>query len=203
MTCSQCGAPMELIRERDYYHCHYCGSYFFPDDSPDGVRILGENHEGLDCPLCRITLNMAVFDDYYRGYRCNRCQGILFNRTAFRKTIELRRALATAPAEPPVKYREEELQRVVVCPNCEERMSNHKYLGPGNIIIDTCDACDLIWLDYGELSRVVVAPGKDRGEWYRDRDVLPQEELDETLKAETRHPGFGKMLIELIRDFLG
>jgi Zn-finger nucleic acid-binding protein len=42
-------------------------------------------------------------------------------------------------------------------------MSTHPYFGPGSIVIDTCDACDLVWLDVGELKQVVDAPGADRG----------------------------------------
>jgi Zn-finger nucleic acid-binding protein len=82
-------------------------------------------------------------------------------------------------------------------------MSNHKYLGPGNIIIDTCDTCDLIWLDYGELSKVVVAPGKDRGEWHQDRDILPREEFEGPKKGKRARSRFAEMLIELIEGFLG
>jgi len=36
------------------------------------------------------------------------------------------------------------------------------YYGPGNIIIDTCEACGIVWLDAGELRRAVDAPGPDR-----------------------------------------
>jgi Zn-finger nucleic acid-binding protein len=42
-------------------------------------------------------------------------------------------------------------------------MATHPYLGPGNAVIDTCSACELIWLDYGELTQLVEAPGRDRG----------------------------------------
>jgi Zn-finger nucleic acid-binding protein len=42
-------------------------------------------------------------------------------------------------------------------------METFEYYGPGNIVIDTCNSCDLIWLDYGELRKVVNAPGRDRG----------------------------------------
>jgi Zn-finger nucleic acid-binding protein len=42
-------------------------------------------------------------------------------------------------------------------------MDTFQYNGPGNIVIDTCHPCDLIWLDYGELHKVVNAPGSDRG----------------------------------------
>ena len=30
-------------------------------------------------------------------------------------------------------------------------------------MIDTCHKDDLIWLDYGELNKIVSAPGRDRG----------------------------------------
>jgi hypothetical protein len=38
------------------------------------------------------------------------------------------------------------------------------------VTIDTCDTCDVVWLDPGELRRIVDAPGRDRG----TRD-LPQD----------------------------
>ena len=42
-------------------------------------------------------------------------------------------------------------------------MSTHPYFGPGNVVIDNCEACELVWLDFGELKQIVDAPGKDRG----------------------------------------
>jgi Zn-finger nucleic acid-binding protein len=163
MNCKQCGAPMVLVRERDYYFCEYCGAYHFPENSEDGVRSLGEAPERIKCPVCRIPLNLVTLDDHYRGYQCGNCKGILFNRGTFRQTIESRRAKATAPPEPPTRFREDELHRQADCPKCAQRMSTHLYLGPGSIVIDTCGTCNLIWLDHGELGKVVNAPGKDRG----------------------------------------
>jgi Zn-finger nucleic acid-binding protein len=37
-------------------------------------------------------------------------------------------------------------------------MDTHFYAGPGNVIVDTCDDCSLLWLDRGELTRIVHAP---------------------------------------------
>ena len=37
-------------------------------------------------------------------------------------------------------------------------MDTHFYNGPGNVIIDDCDQCELNWLDHGELMRIVRAP---------------------------------------------
>jgi Zn-finger nucleic acid-binding protein len=42
-------------------------------------------------------------------------------------------------------------------------MDTHPYGGPGNIVVDNCEKCQIIWLDYGELKKVINAPGRDRG----------------------------------------
>lgn len=163
MNCKQCGAPMVLFRERAYYHCEFCNSYHFPDPNPGGLRILGENPDGIQCPQCGITLNMMIADDFYQGYQCSNCRGLLFNRSKFRDVIESRRATTKAPPEPINTFNPAELERRTFCPLCRNHMETFQYLGPGNIVIDTCHADDLIWLDYGELNRVVNAPGSDRG----------------------------------------
>jgi Zn-finger nucleic acid-binding protein len=183
MNCKQCGAPMILVRDRDYYFCEYCGVYHFPNPSADGIRNLGEAPERITCPLCNIPLDLAIFDDHYRGHQCSNCKGILFNRGTFRKTLEARRAKAASPAEPVTRASETELGRQVFCPKCKQRMSTHHYLGPGNIIIDTCHTCDLIWLDYGELNKAVSAPGNDRGSAHREQTVFL---LDEMKKREKK-----------------
>lgn len=46
-------------------------------------------------------------------------------------------------------------------------MDVHPYYGPGNVVIDSCTACSLIWLDYGELQQMTDAPGRDRGRMTR------------------------------------
>jgi Zn-finger nucleic acid-binding protein len=154
---------MVLYREHDYYHCEHCGSFHFPSASPDGVRLLGEAPEGTLCPNCRAPLHMATLDDTYRGYQCIKCQGLLLTRSSFRLTVETRRARATTPSDPPKPLNHEELNRKLDCPICHQLMVTHPYMGPGTIVIDTCDQCNIIWLDYGELGRVINAPGKDRG----------------------------------------
>jgi Zn-finger nucleic acid-binding protein len=42
-------------------------------------------------------------------------------------------------------------------------MDVHPYYGPGNVVIDTCSGCDMVWLDHGELKQIADAPGQDRG----------------------------------------
>ena len=154
---------MVLYREQDYYHCEHCNSFHFPSVSKDGIRLLGEAPEGTLCPSCRVPLHLATLDNTYRGYQCRNCQGLLLTRGSFRLTVETRRARATTPPDPPKLLNREELNRKLDCPICQQAMMTHPYLGPGTIVIDTCDGCNIIWLDYGELGRAINAPGKDRG----------------------------------------
>lgn len=163
MNCANCGAPMTLFRERDYYYCEHCQSYHFPNLDMDGLRVLGENPEGIHCPRCQVALNLITYDDFFQGYQCPKCLGLLFNRTTFREAIDFHRSRAKGPPEPFSHFGPNELNRVTYCPGCQKKMETFQYNGPGNIIIDTCHTCDLIWLDYGELQKVVNAPGKDRG----------------------------------------
>ena len=51
-------------------------------------------------------------------------------------------------------------------------MVTHPYFGPGNVVIDSCEACAHVWLDFGELRQIVDAPGKDRGNREMPRPVV-------------------------------
>ena len=36
-------------------------------------------------------------------------------------------------------------------------MEAHLYAGPGNVVIDSCEECCMIWLDRGEAKRIASA----------------------------------------------
>jgi Zn-finger nucleic acid-binding protein len=53
----------------------------------------------------------------------------------------------------------EDLRRAINCPQCHHPMDAHFYAGPGNVVVDSCEDCSLIWFDRGELHHIVRAPG--------------------------------------------
>ena len=160
MNCPNCGAPMALLANRPCWQCGHCQSLVCPDPAADGLRITGEPGHG--CPLCTTPLGRAVMDDRAHIEVCDRCKGILMPRRDFAVTLTARRGAAQTASVTPRPANRDELLRPVHCPQCAAPMITDWYYGPGNIVIDTCPACDLVWLDAGELNRAIAAPGPDR-----------------------------------------
>jgi Zn-finger nucleic acid-binding protein len=126
------------------------------------VRVVGGEDSKRHCPVCSTPFLAGIMDDKYRIEICKRCKGILMPRETFAETVIGRRRAAASPPVIPHHTDSRELQRRVRCPGCSAQMVTDWYYGPGNIVLDTCPACDLAWLDAGELQRVVDAPGPDR-----------------------------------------
>ena len=150
MNCPGCGAAMQLAGNRRHFRCDHCGNYHFPDETGDGVAPLGEP-AGVDCPVCRLPLQAALIDGESVHY-CGHCRGFLTATAAFGRIVTERRKRhgpherVTEPFDPA------DLRRGLSCPGCHKRMEAHPYFGGGNAVVDTCDRCNLIWLDAGELA---------------------------------------------------
>jgi Zn-finger nucleic acid-binding protein len=118
----------------------------------------------MNCPICRLPLVLAWIDET-QVLHCARCHGLLINQIAFLATIRYLRARSQGPGAIPPPMNPRELDRRLDCPSCGQRMSTHPYGGPGNIVVDNCPRCLILWLDREELSKVTRAPGPDRDLW--------------------------------------
>ncbi len=150
MNCPACGAAMRLIESRRHFRCEHCGTYHFPEETGDGVAVLGEPGGG-DCPLCRKHLVLALLEGE-RAYYCDQCRGYLTGVAAFGRIVTSRRATHGPNERRAEPFDSSELRRAVNCPNCDRRMETHPYGGGGNAVVDSCGRCGLIWLDAGELA---------------------------------------------------
>jgi len=198
MNCRNCGAAMELFERRKYYYCRYCGTFHFIETAEmDGVQVL-ERSSDTPCPACEAPLAKALLDNVHSIRYCEKCRGVLLPRSAFVDVINARRAFATGAPVAPLPLDERELQRRVICPTCRQRMDVHPYFGPGNVVIDSCTACDMIWLDFGELKQVTDAPGRDRG---RRSEVANPPEQFQPRRTHIRTSSGGP-LFDLLDDLL-
>jgi len=156
MNCPNCGAPMRLLDGRECLTCDYCKSEYFPEKNEDGIRVLDDRSE-LSCPVCAVPLAHAILESHQILY-CTRCRGSLIPAPVFvliLRDLRARRENATATPHLPDP---QELQRRIQCPQCHRAMDTHYYAGPGNVVIDDCEWCELNWLDAGELMTIVRAP---------------------------------------------
>ncbi len=160
MNCANCGAPLKLVLNSEYLVCEYCGSFQIIGKDQDGVQS-SDTASNMNCPICHQFLNLATVENS-PVLHCPNCKGLLFDLDNFWPIVEYVRRHNKAPAVRPPPVDMAGLDRSLDCPKCDQKMDTHLYAGPGNIIVDTCSNCHVIWLDYGEFSRIINAPGRDR-----------------------------------------
>jgi len=146
---------MKLKADMQSFKCEYCQSVYFPEKNDDGVRVLDEP-SGQDCPVCSVPLFHAYLGKSPIIY-CTKCNGMLIAMGMLEGMIEELRDEHGAGAAP-VAGDKDDLGRKINCPQCHRPMDAHFYAGPGNVVIDSCEECCLIWLDRGALMRIVRAP---------------------------------------------
>lgn len=152
MNCKHCGAPMN-VEGQNLFHCEYCGGYDFPDPNQDGVALLDELSPYV-CPMCKKSLVSAIVKNV-RIFSCPDCRGNLIDQSKMLPILSQTQPLDSTSESSHYLPNKSELTRTAVCPSCQKMMDAYPYGGPGNIIIQGCDECRLIWLDFGELSRII------------------------------------------------
>lgn len=155
MNCKQCGAPLNVLENQSLFHCEYCGGYDFPDPNLDGVALLDQTSAYL-CPMCRKPLVSAAVSEV-RIFSCPNCRGNLIDQSKLLPILRQAQASGMMRDIPVVSADPSEWARSVDCPSCLGKMNTYPYGGPGNMMIQGCDQCRVIWLDCGELSRIVRA----------------------------------------------
>jgi Zn-finger nucleic acid-binding protein len=158
MNCPTCGGTLRLEEDKDYLVCDFCRNMYFPDSDSDGVRILGEP-SSQPCPVCSVPLVHAAVCGC-RLLACERCRGLLISMDVFVAVIEGLKSNSRGTAWAPHHAGPKDLERKIRCPHCGGAMDTHFYGGSGNVVMDSCSACHVDWLDYGELRRIVQAPDR-------------------------------------------
>jgi len=145
---------MRVDRERAIFICDYCGSETVPPATDDGVMVLGQAKE--KCPLCDQPLKQASLEQYDLLY-CEQCHGMLVSMDDLPQLIAALRTHFAAPAAYIAPRSSDDAERVLHCPKCGAAMDDHVYGGGGNVNVDTCETCESIWLDRGELRKIASA----------------------------------------------
>jgi len=143
------------------FTCDYCKSLYVPGVNDEGVSELDELPDRL-CPICAIPLwNATLKTSEGQGahiWSCKHCRGMMIPMGGFPDLVEQIRDSDPGAEIPPAAPDPRDLQRKIDCPACHKHMDAHVYFGGGNVVIDSCEQCELNWLDHGELMRIARAP---------------------------------------------
>lgn len=180
MNCRNCSAAMVPVGGRTYFRCDHCGSFEFPQQDDGGVAVVGEA-TGHSCPICKEGLTTAAIHGHTICY-CNRCRGFLTTNPDFSAILAYRREEHQGASMVPRSISRDELKRRICCPKCKRGMDTHPYGGGGNVVIDTCARCHLIWLDAGEMDTIAR---------HRPREVLAPVEPMPVTSTPSREPETG------------
>ncbi|HZM93845.1 MAG TPA: zf-TFIIB domain-containing protein [Vicinamibacterales bacterium] len=155
-NCANCGAPMLVDRAEGKISCSHCGSV----ELPAGITRWIEAGAGSEmaCPSCARPLSHGKLDGFPLQL-CPRCEGMLIEMEHFVSVIGAARGYEESSAAIPPR-RQTPGDRTIDCPACHRPMLSHFYGGPGNLVIDTCETCQVNWLDAAELRRIARAWGR-------------------------------------------
>lgn len=153
--CASCGAPVTPVKDKNYFVCSYCGAYYFPEASQDGVKIMGEPGT-LFCPVCKIPMVTAMIEDIHIE-ACSKCRGVMISQNQLAFVVQLLRE-TSKKVETALPLDKAGLDPERYCQSCGRKMDSHPYGGGGNVVIDVCETCGVVWFDYGELKRIMTAP---------------------------------------------
>lgn len=160
MNCENCGGGLKPVGNRSYFRCPFCETFHFPEETEDGVAVIGDEFD-WECPVCEKPLAAAAIDGHPVAY-CQSCRGFVAENGVFGHIVQKRRSARPATIPDCQPFAPDELRRRVRCPRCRGAMDTHPYHGGGNAVIDTCARCRLVWLDAGELTVIVRYPARAR-----------------------------------------
>ena len=153
MNCHNCGTPLEWDGTQPIVVCEHCRTFRSlgtPDDSVDRVVSLGKPGRSK-CPRCQQRLVKAAMDGLTVEF-CEACRGVLIVEDIFAMLVRNRRTEYRGAASHPTTLDSDQLHDELSCPACRHTMNVHPYYGPGNVVIDSCCNCRLIWLDFRETT---------------------------------------------------
>ena len=109
------------------------------------------------CPACQALLVDATIENRSVRY-CTKCRGLLVLIFNFLPLVEYMRTVWHSTGANIQPRDHADADRHFACPLCGKTMLSYPYGGPGNVNIDSCEPCSVIWLDRDELRRIVLAP---------------------------------------------
>ncbi len=113
------------------------------------------------CPACKSVMTRTTSHGCPIRY-CIECRGVWVSGEVLSKLVQiLSWQVKPAESKKQIPFKTinvtcpHQLQQTKTCPECELAMQPFNYAYDSNIILDRCSTCNGVWLDPGELIKVV------------------------------------------------
>ncbi|HUS40176.1 MAG: zf-TFIIB domain-containing protein [Pirellulales bacterium] len=165
----------------------------------------------MDCPLCSTELRRTTYEGLPL-FACDTCSGYLVatNRVSAIERRREKNAEDLMQEAAPAKLKDN--QEALRCPRCRGRMMKEFAKSPAEFHIDTCERCDVVWFDAGELALIqltfeATAAGQDAARFQDRHRTMSSEEKQEFEQQLARLPhgnaslgsGFGEGFLDMFR----
>jgi len=152
---------MNQVHGQTHFHCAGCNAFEFEtaiNETLEPIEGTGTETD-FSCPKCLTTqLEVGTIAGTQAAF-CGNCRGYVIDSGSFGFLATSLRQGYTGLDDKPVLLDQAAMNEQVSCPACQTNMHAHPYYGPGNSVINSCSDCQLTWLDHGELSTIIRAPG--------------------------------------------
>ncbi len=154
----------------------------------------------MECPTCGSPLERAEYENV-TVFQCGQCSGYLIHKRRMVLVKTSRARSPTALQEEAAAEQRPDNEEQIRCPRCRvPRMRKElvKISDEGEFHLDTCQKCDNVWFDGGELARWQIdheqgAQGREQDQMRRRSQMRTPEQkaaADERIAQLPRSPSF-------------
>jgi len=178
-SCAYCGAALATVTCPSCFAPVFRGSRFCARCGAEATRDVVDDAPGLSCPRCAESLQSLRLGATTVA-ECAACGGLWVDPATLQKLCDAREEHAsvesTLAARMPTNTATTDTVRYIPCPKCAKLMNRVNFAHSSGVVMDVCKA-DGVWLDRGELQRIVgfVEQGGVSLERERQRQQLVDE----------------------------
>lgn len=178
--CEYCGAALATVTCPSCFAPMFVGSRFCARCGAEATRTQLDEDESLACPRCAEPMQ-AVGLGATKVHECSACGGLWLDPDSLQKLCDAREAHAAVmnalATRVPTAASAPEAVRYIPCPRCRKLMNRVNFAKSSGVVIDVCKT-DGVWLDRGELQRVIgfVEGGGLDAARDRERERLVEEQ---------------------------
>lgn len=156
-VCAYCGSALATVTCASCFAPMFAGSRFCARCGAEASRELLEEETPLKCPRCREPMQ-ALRLGATMARECGACGGLWLDPDSLQQLSDSREehgdVVAMLAARVPSVAAPPDVVRYVPCPRCEKLMNRKNFAQSSGVVLDVC-AKHGIWLDRGELERLL------------------------------------------------